>query len=61
MVSEKIVASVKSASDQVDVLCQSVKSERIFVNVQSVRITTKYNGSTDSAHSIASVTMRIFS
>jgi hypothetical protein len=61
MVSEKIVESVKTVANQVDMLCETVKTTRVYAHVKTVKITTTYNGSTDSAHSAASVTMRIFS
>jgi len=61
MMSEKIVESVKTVTDRVDMLSETVATTRVYAHVKAVRITTTYNGSTDSAHSVASVTMRIFS
>ena len=60
MMSEKIVESVKTVTDRVDMLSETVATNRVYAHVKTVKITTTYNGSTDSAHSAASVTMRIF-
>lgn len=59
MMSEKIVESVKTVTKQVDMLCETVATTRVYAHVKAVRITTTYNERTDSAHSVASVTMRI--
>ena len=60
MMSEKIVESVKTVTNQVDMLCKTITTTRVYGHVKTVKITTTYNGRTDSAHSVASVTMRIF-
>jgi hypothetical protein len=59
MVSKKIVESVKTVADQVDMLCETVATTRVYAHVKTVKITTAYNERSDSAHSVASVTMRI--